>query len=68
MGMTGSLKECQKECAMIPVSVLEQYGQALRQQGIKEDDIDDLVRILFVNMMDQVKLHIKCIADILDRR
>ena len=68
MGMTGSVKECQKECAVIPASVLEQYAQALRQHGIEEHDIDELVKILFVGMMDQIKLHIKCISDIADRR
>lgn len=68
MGVTGSLKECQKECAVIPASVLEQYAQALRQQGIAENEIDELVKSLFVSMMEQVKLHIKCIGDIVDRR
>lgn len=68
IAMTGAGKECLKECAVIPASVLEQYAQALRQNGITEDEIDELIKLMFVNMMDQIKMHIKCIGDIVDGR
>ena len=68
MAMKGAMKECHKECAVIPASVLEQYAQALRQNGITEDEIDELIKLMFVNMMDQIKLHIKRIGDIVDGR
>lgn len=62
MYMSGPVRECRKECAVIPASVLEQYAVALRQQGLSEDEIDTLVKELFLNMMDLIKMHITCIG------